>query len=210
MPPEQVSAVRSESADAGRAHHTEIVSIGGSGAQARPPSRLVPTRGGGPPPPTGHFRPAPARVTCSPAKLRRASSVVEGVHVTIVRRGWRSGFELLLVVLTLVLGVGLSLLTNEAPSGPVTPIGRLSALHVQNAADAAGARQWTSNRAAASSDSSDADDDDDDGDDICAAPAIASSAPQVDRAVSWLLIHPVFEPPSSRASDGHSLRAPPQ
>jgi len=136
----------------------------------------------------------------------------------MVRRGWRSGLELVLLVSTLVLGVGLSLLTNSAPSGPVSPIGRSPALHVLNAADAAGARQWTSNRAASSSDSSDADDDgdddDDDGDgdghDVCALPAVASAAPQVDRAVSQLLAHAIFEPLSALALDGHSLRAPPQ
>jgi len=134
----------------------------------------------------------------------------------MVRRGWRSGLELVLFVSTLVLGVGLSLLTNSAPSGPVSPIGRSPALHVLNAADAAGARQWTSNHAASSSDSSDADDDgdddDDDGDghDVCALPAVASAAPQVDRAVSQLLAHAIFEPLSALALDGHSLRAPPQ
>jgi len=132
----------------------------------------------------------------------------------MVRRGWRSGLELVLLVSTLVLGVGLSLLTNSAPSGPVSPIGRSSALHVLNAADAAGARQWTSNRAASSSDSSDADDDGDDddgdGDDVCALPAVASGAPQVDRAVSQLLAHAIFKPLSALALDGHSLRAPPQ
>ena len=134
--------------------------------------------------------------------------------MTMVRRGWRSGLELVLFVSTLVLGVGLSLLTNSAPSGPVSPIGRSSALHVLNAADAAGASQWTSNRAASSSDSSDADDDGDDddgdGDDVCALPAVASGAPQVDRAVSQLLAHAIFEPLSALALDGHSLRAPPQ
>jgi hypothetical protein len=136
----------------------------------------------------------------------------------MVRRGWRSGLELVLFVSTLVLGVGLSLLTNSTPSGPVSPIGRSPALHVLNAADAAGARQWTSNRAASSSDASDADDDgdddddDDDGDghDVCALPAVASAAPQVDRAVSQLLAHAIFEPLSALALDGHSLRAPPQ
>src|SRR5712691_8935513 len=130
----------------------------------------------------------------------------------MVRRGWRSGLELVLFVSTLVLGVGLSLLTNSAPSGPVSPIGRSSALQVLNAADAAGASQWTSNRAASSSDSSDADDDgdDDDGDDVCALPAVASADPQVNRAVSQLLAHAIFEPLSALALDGHSLRAPPQ
>ncbi len=132
----------------------------------------------------------------------------------MVRRGWRSGLELVLFVSTLVLGVGLSLLTNSAPSGPVSPIGRSSALHVLNAADAADASQWTSNRAASSSDSSDADDDGDDddgdGDDVCALPAVASGAPQVNRAVSQLLAHAIFEPLSALALDGHSLRAPPQ
>jgi hypothetical protein len=131
--------------------------------------------------------------------------------VTTVRRGWRSGLELVLLVSTLVLGVGLSLLTNETPAGPIAPIGRSSAFQLLNAADAAGACQLSANRASSSSDSSDADDDDDDGDDACTLPTtIASPPPQIDRAVSWLLIHPVFEPLSSLASDGHSLRAPPQ
>ena len=130
--------------------------------------------------------------------------------MTTVRRGWRSGLELVLLVSTLILGVGLSLLTNETPSGPIAPIGRSSAFRLLSAADAAGACQLSSNRTA-SLDSSDADDDDDDGDDACAlVTMIASPAPQIDRAVSWLLIHPVFEPLSSLALDGHSLRAPPQ
>jgi len=131
--------------------------------------------------------------------------------VTTVRRGcWRSGFELILLVSTLVLGVALSLLTNETPAGPIAPIGRSSAFQLLNAADAAAACQLSSNHTA-SLDSSDADDDDDDGDDACAlVTTIASPAPQIDRAVSWLLIHPVFEPLFSLALDGHSLRAPPQ
>ena len=130
--------------------------------------------------------------------------------MTTVRRGWRSGLELVLLVSTLILGVGLSLLTNETPSGPIAPIGRSSAFRLLSAADAAGACQLSSNRTA-SLDSSDADDDDDDGDDACAlVTTIASPAPQIDCAVSWLLIHPVFEPQSSLALDGHSLRAPPQ
>ena len=138
--------------------------------------------------------------------------------MTTVRHGWWWGLEMVLFVVSLVLGVGLSPLTNEAPSGPVAPISRSSALHLLNAADAAGARQWTSNRAASSSDSSDADDDGDDDDedgdgdghDVCALPAVASAAPQVDRAVSQLLAHAIFEPLSALALDGHSLRAPPQ
>ena len=80
-------------------------------------------------------------------------------------------------------------------------------------ADAAAARQWMTDRAAPSPDSPDADDDDDDDDgdpdEGCALPAFASPAP-ADRALNWLLIHPAIENPSSRASDGHSLRAPPQ
>jgi hypothetical protein len=81
-----------------------------------------------------------------------------------------------------------------------------------NAADAAGARQLTStDRATSSPDASDEDDDGDDSDGFSALPAVASPAPvQVDRSVSWLLIHPAFEPTSSPASDSHSLRAPPQ
>ncbi len=127
-----------------------------------------------------------------------------------VRQGWRSGLELVLLVSTLVMGVSLSLLTNETPAGPIAPIGRSSAFQLLNAADAAGACQLSSNRTA-SLDSSDADDDDDDGDDACAlVTTIGSPAPQIDRAVSWLLIHPAFEPRSSLALDGHSLRAPPQ
>jgi hypothetical protein len=133
--------------------------------------------------------------------------------VTTVRRDWRSGLELVLFVSTLVLGVGCSLLTNIAPSGPVSPIGRSSALHFLSAADAASTRHWTTDHAASSPDSPDADDDDDDDDDGgdgCALPALASPVPLANRAVSWLLIHRAFDPPSSLASDGHSLRAPPQ
>ena len=134
--------------------------------------------------------------------------------MTTVRRSWRSGLELVLFVSTLVLGVGCSLLTNVAPSGPVSPIGRSSALHLLNAADAASTRHWTTDHAASSPDSPDADDDDDDdddgGDDGCALPALASPPPQADRTVTCLLIHRAFAPPSSLASDGHSLRAPPQ
>ena len=130
--------------------------------------------------------------------------------MTTVRRGWRSGLELALLVSTLVLGVALSLLTNETPSGPIAPIGRSSAFQLLNAADAAAACQLSSSRSA-SLDSSDADDDDDDGDDACALPTtIGSPVPQIDRAFSWLVIHAVLEPLSSHASDGHSLRAPPQ
>jgi hypothetical protein len=130
--------------------------------------------------------------------------------VTTVRHGWWWGLEMVLFVVSLVLGVGLSLLTNEAPSGPVAPISRSSALHLLNAADAARARQWTTTRHAASSSDSSDDDDDDDGDDVCALPAVASPVPQADSRVGWLPIHAAFEPLSSPVLDGHSLRAPPQ
>ena len=133
--------------------------------------------------------------------------------MTAVRRGWRSGLERVLFVSTLILGVSLSLLTHVAPSAPFALIGHSSALHPLTAADAAAARQWMTDRAAPSPDSPDADDDDDDDDgdpdEGCALPAFASPAP-ADRALNWLLIHPAIENPSSRASDGHSLRAPPQ
>ena len=131
--------------------------------------------------------------------------------MTTVRRGWRWGLELVLFVSTLVLCVGLSLLTNVAPSGPVAPIGRWSAFHLLNAADATGARQVTSSdRSTSSPDADDEDDDGDDSDGFAALPAVATPAPQVNRSVSWLLIHPAFEPLYSLASDSHSLRAPPQ
>jgi hypothetical protein len=131
--------------------------------------------------------------------------------LTTVRRGWRSGLDLALFVSTLVLIVGFSLLTNVAPSGPFAPIGRWSALHMLNAVDAAGASQLNSTGGGASSnDAPDEDDDSDDGDEVSALLAVASPAPRIDCAVSWLPFRPAFEPLSSRASDNHSLRAPPQ
>jgi hypothetical protein len=131
--------------------------------------------------------------------------------LTTARRGLRSGLDLVLFVCTLVLGVSLSLVTHVVPSGAVEPIGRWSAAHLMNAADAGCAHQLTNNgRNAAPDDAADEDDDSDDGDDVCALPTVASPGPKVDRTLRWLLFHAVFEALSSRAADNHSLRAPPQ
>src|SRR5256885_6059437 len=179
--------------------------------RARTRHRIYPTRGGGTTPTDGPFRCRGHSRNLHPERFPSGNfSILEGIHLTTARRGWRSGLELVLFVSTLVLGVSFSMLTHAAPSGPVVPIGRASAIHLLTATDAADACQWTTGRDAPPPDSSDEDDDNDDGDDACALPAVASPVPPGDRTVNWLLIRPVFENLSTRAAGSHSLPAPPQ
>jgi hypothetical protein len=131
--------------------------------------------------------------------------------VIITRRGWRSGVELALFVSSLVLGVGLLLLTSVAPALASPVVGSPSASLVWTAHDAPVPNQWTAHGFAASS-RDDADDDDDitDGDDVGMPLIVVGAEPHVDRAAGWLAADDAVAPPVSLASGAHSLRAPPQ
>ena len=131
------------------------------------------------------------------------------VHVPTVRRGLRCGLELVLFVSTLVV-CAFELVTHDAPATRARTFNHIEAVDAFDRCDPLAAPHLVRNYDDSTPDVSDDndDDDDDDGDGLSAALPHHRGATADRRTSSVFTLALALS--SSRRSDNHSLRAPPQ